>query len=345
MCISEQILNFIKGAPWLWNPQTDFDRQTINTKVYKTKMNKRIAALYKTDLDLLRASKIKDDVELDRVIDILTLTAHEDMSCSQEIVDVIRDQIKIVSTQTQILIVALVFAIVSSVGMEYKKIFDNYIVEIFMTAFVRADSAGRMKLFEMRDKWDFYFSNEALHELDCAAKKVDLNWPIFPVRPERFEMNEKNMALQAEIRRLDEEKRILSAKIEKLEREAIEAKMEMEPLKIIKQNPFKRQRRDQEAEFKSKWNGYQPSAPSDVKIDFSMDSQEDPFSLVFAPAAKRFCKSTQQVSGIITPPPEKYNAEKPTTTAIDNSSFWMKTKSLTEKSSSLFFGKNSEFVI
>lgn len=305
MCNSEQILNLIKGAPWLWNPQTDFDRQTINTKVSKTNMNKHIAALYETDLNLLRASKIKDDIELDRVINILTLTADEDMSRSREIVDVIRDQIKIVSTQSQILIVALVFAIVSSVGMEYKKLFDNYIVEIFMSAFVRADSAGRIRLFEMRDNWDFYFSNEALHALDCAANKVDRNWPIFPVRPERFQMNKKNMALQAEIRRLDEEKRMLSAKIEKLEREAIEAKIEMKPPKIIKQNPFKVQQRGQEAEFKSKWNGYQPSAPSDVKIDFSMDSQEVPFSLMFAPAAKRFCESTQQVSGIITPPPEK----------------------------------------
>lgn len=45
--------------------------------------------------------------------------------------------------------------------------------------------------------------------------------------------------------------------------------------------------------------------------------------------------------GIITPPPENENAEKPT---ADDSLFWMKTKSLTEKNPSLFFGNSSELV-
>lgn len=306
-------------------------------------MNKLIATSYKFDLDLLRASKIRGDVERDHLINILTLTAYEDISCSQAIVDVIRDQIKVVSMQSQMLIVALVFAIVSSVGMEYKILFDKYIIEIFMAAMVRADSVGRVKLFEMRDKWDGYFSNEALHQLDCAAKKVDINWPIIPARPERIRMNKKNMALQAEIQRLDKEKRILLAEIEKLEREEMEdSQKQMEIPNIIKQHPRKMRRRDQVAEFKSKWNGYQPSVPSDVKIDFSMDSQEDPYSFMFAPAEKKSFKSLQQVSGIITPPPENDSTGKPTG---DNNSFWTKTKSLTEKSQSLFFGNSSEFVI
>lgn len=41
----------------------------------KVNMNKRIDASYKFDLDLLRASKIKDDVERDHLINILTLRA------------------------------------------------------------------------------------------------------------------------------------------------------------------------------------------------------------------------------------------------------------------------------
>lgn len=247
---------------------------------------------------------------------------------------------KVVSAQSQILIVALVVSIVSSVGMEYKKLFDKYIIEIFMTAFNCADSVGRMKLFEMREKWNFFFSKQTLHELDCAAKKVDRNWPIIPVKPERCEMTKKNMAIQAKIQRLDEEKRILLAEIEKLEREAMDDAQKQ--INFIKQNPFKRRRQNQVAEFKSKWNGYQPSIPSDVKIDFSMDSPEDPFSSMFAPAQKNICKSMQQASGIITPPPENDNAQKPTG---DNNSFWVKTKTLTEKSPSLFCGNSSEFVI
>lgn len=308
----------------------------------KINMKTCIADSYKLDLELLRASKIQDDMERDHLINILTLTAYEDISCSQAIVDVIRNQMKVVSAQSKILIVALVFAIVTSVGMEYKILFDKYIIEIFMDAFVCSDSAGRWKLFEMRDKWDIYFSKKSLHELDCAAKKIDRNWPIIRKRPERFEMNEENMTKRAEIQQLNEKKRILLAEIEKLEREAVEdSQNQMEKLKIIKQNPRKKPRQDQIAEFKSKWNEYQPSVPFDVKIDFSMDSQEDPFSSMFTPAAKKFSKSAQ-ISGIITPPPENDLAGKPTN---DNESFWAKTQLLTGNSPSLFVENSSEFVI
>lgn len=287
----------------------------------KANENKRTAASFKYDLDLLRASKIKDNMERDHLINILTLTASENISCSQEIVDVIRNQMKVVSAQSKILIVALVFAIVSSVGIEYTKHFDKYIIEIFMAAFVYADPVGRMKLFEMRKKWDDYFSNEVLNELDCAAKKVDHSWPIIPAK-----LN--NIAILADIRKLDEEKRILLAEIEKLEREAMEdSQKQMQKPKIIKQNPPKRRRLDQVCELESKWNGHQPSMPSDLKIDCAMDSEED---------------LKHNTCGIITPPPENDNAGKPTD---DSNSFWTMTKSLAEKSPSLFSENNSEFVI
>lgn len=310
----------------------------------KINMEKHIAASYKFALDDLRASKIRDDMQRDHLIKALTLTAYDNISCSDDVVNVIRDQMSLVSTESQILIIALVFSIVSSVGMEYSNLFNKYIFEIFMAAFERADANGRMKIFELRDKFDFYFTKEILYQLDCTAKKVDRNWPIIPARTERFRMNAENMAMLADIQRMDEEKRILLAEIEKLERDAMEdSRKQIEKPKIVKQNPRKRCRRNQIAEFKLKWNnGYQPSLPADVKIDFSMDSQEDPFASLFAPAEKKFCAS-RQVSGIITPPPENDKAEKPTD---DNSSFWVKTKIfMNEKSESLFFENRSEFVI
>lgn len=311
----------------------------------KITIKKHFAASYKFALDDLRASKIRDDMQRDQLIKILTLTAYDNISCSDEIVNVIRDQMKVVSTQSQILIIALVFSIVSSVGMEYQRLFNKYIIEIFMAAFERADPNGRMQLYKLRDKWDFYFSKKVLYELDCIARNVDRNWPIIPERPERIRINADNLAMLAEIQRMDEEKRILLAEIETLERNVMEdSRKEIEKSKIIKQNPRKRGRRHQIAEFKSKWNnGYQPSLPSDVKIDFSMDSQEDPFSTIFAPAEKKFCKSTQQISGIITPPPENDKVDK---SMGDHNSFWIKSKSfMTEKSTSLFFGNCSEFVV
>lgn len=306
-------------------------------------MKKHIAASYKFALDDLRASKIRNDMQRDHLIKVLTLTAYDNISCSDEVVNVIRDQMNVVSTDSQILIIALVFSIVSSVGMEYNNLFNKYIIEIFMAAFERADANGRMEIFELRDKFDFYFSKEILYQLDCTAKKVDRNWPIIPARTERLRLNAENMAMLAEIQRMDEEKRILLAEIEKLERDAMEnSRKQIEKPKIVRQNPRKRCRRNQIAEFNSKWNnGYQPSLPADVTIDFSMDSQEDPFASIFAPAEKKFCASTQHVSGIITPPPENDKAEKQTG---DNSSFWVKTKSfMNEKSESLFFGNSLIF--
>lgn len=297
-------------------------------------MIKQIAASYKCALDDLRASQIRDIMHRDHLIKILTLKAYDDISCSYEIVNIIRNQMNLVSTQSQILIIALVFSIVTTVGMEYNQFFEKYIVEIFMAAFERADLNGRMQLYDLRDKFDFYFSKEVLYELDCTARKFDRNWPIIPARPERVRMNAENMAMLAEIQRMDEEKRILLAEIEKLERDAMEdSRTQIEKRKqieIVKKNPRQRRRRNQIADFKSKWNnGYQPSLASDVKIDFSMDSQKDSCWSMFAPAEQKFCESTQQDTGIITPPPEDGTAENP---MRDNNLFWANTKSfMTEK--------------
>lgn len=268
-------------------------------------MKKEIAASYKRALDDLQASNIKDDMQRDHIIKMLKFKAYDDILCSDDVVNVIRDQMNLVSAPSQILIISLVFTIVKSVGMAYKNLFDKYIIEIFMAAFKRADPKGRMQLYEIRDEWDFYFSKEVLYKLDCTVKEVDRKWPIIPAREERYAAYAQNMAMLAEIQRMDEEKRILLAQIEKLERDAMEdsRKQMMDQPKIVKPNPFrKRCRRNQMTEFISKWNdGSQPTLPSDVKIDFSKDSEEDIFMAMCAPAEKRFCGPTQQVSGIITP--------------------------------------------
>lgn len=313
----------------------------------KTNTIKQIAASYKRALDDLRASQIRDIIHRDHLIKILTLKAYDDISCSYEIVNVIRNQMNLVSTQSQILIIALVVSIVTSVGMEYNQLFEKYIVEMFMAAFERADSNGRIKLFDLRDKCDFYFSKEVLYALDCTARKFDRNWPIIPARSERVRMNAENMAMLSEIQRMHEEKRILLAEIEKLEREAMEdSRTQIEKPKqilIVKQNPRKRRGRDQMAEFKSKWNnGCQPSLPSDVKIEFSVDSPKDSCWSMFAPAEKRFCASTQQDTGIITPPPEDGKAENSTG---ENHLFWANTKSFMTEQGALFFENSPEIVM
>lgn len=139
---------------------------------------------YKLALDELRTSKIKDDIHREHSITTLTLMAYQEMHVgSKAIVDAIRDHWKKVNHSSQILIVNLIHSIVTSVGAQYKHLFDQYIHEMFVTAFKHADLDGRTKLFKWRTSWNHHFSTENLHKLDCDVKKMDQRWPIIVTTP------------------------------------------------------------------------------------------------------------------------------------------------------------------
>lgn len=100
----------------------------------KIELNNFIVAAFQLLLDDLQVSKIQDDDDKNQLIAVLTMSAQEDIGCCEDIVDVIREQLKIVSHESRILILSLIESIILFVGGEYTNLFKKYIDEIFADA-------------------------------------------------------------------------------------------------------------------------------------------------------------------------------------------------------------------
>ncbi|XP_011297536.1 uncharacterized protein [Fopius arisanus] len=73
----------------------------------------------------------------------------------------------------------LLDSIIGNASHIYVDLFAEQLVNTFSSVFVFADSEMRALMFTLRKRWRKYFSAAVLHDLDCAIKSVDNNWPIF----------------------------------------------------------------------------------------------------------------------------------------------------------------------
>lgn len=153
-------------------------KNNINLFEYR----KVFADNYKMFLEDLQVRNIRDNLHRERLISNLTLLAYQDRACSEQIVDVIRNQFRCVCPKSRILIIYLIHSIVTSVGGKYINLFNKHIVRMFNLTMKSADSDSCRFLFTWREKWDHLFSEENLYRIDSESRKIDSRWPILEVR-------------------------------------------------------------------------------------------------------------------------------------------------------------------
>lgn len=193
---------------------------TSNANIYDT---------FKRTLNKLRATKI-NLYQKDHLMRQLEDLAFEDPSCKEGIVETIRAYVDTVDLETKILLIDLIYLIISSPRRNgYNNHFNEHIVDIFFSAYIRAGRIARDKLFEKREQWDSYFPKKVLKELDDTIRRADPTYPIVPERSDLIAKHKERIALLREVN-------ILRA-----ERDRMKAEWEIcEPVsvaKISKPNP------------------------------------------------------------------------------------------------------------
>lgn len=191
--------------------------------------NGNIYDTFKHTLNKLRATKI-NLYQKDHLMRQLEDLAFEDPSCKEGIVETIRAYVDIVDPETKIWLIDLIYLIISSPRRNgYNNHFNEHIVDIFFSAYIRAGRIARDKLFEKREQWDSYFPKKVLKELDDTIRRADPTYPVIPERSDLIAKHKERIALLREVN-------ILRA-----ERDRIKAEWEIcEPVsaaKISKPNP------------------------------------------------------------------------------------------------------------
>lgn len=253
----------------------------------KAELNNFIVASYQLLLDDLQVSKIQGDDDKNQLITVLTMSAQEDISCCEDIVEVIREQLRIVGPESCILIMSLIESIILFVGGEYTNLFKKHIDEIFAYAAENADDNVQSQLIRFLDHWNLIFPREISEDVDQSVSHLD-----FDNISERIEqLNEKEQVLIEEI-------------------ETLQMKAANQP----ESNNIRGARKINRNKRKERKRSNRPSESS-TKNQSSSSSSSDDIS-----AAKTVHRSPKTL-GITTPPPEnKINI------MLENISFWMNTQ-------------------
>lgn len=167
-------------------------------KMNQIELNNYIVVSFQLLLDDLQLSKIQNDVDKKQLITVLTMSAQEDISCCEDIVDVIRKQLKIISAESRILIMSLIESIILFVGGEYTHLFKKHIDEIFANAAEDADDDVQLQLIQFCDHWNLIFPQEKSQELEQSVSHLGID-NMFKIIEE---LNKKEETLMAEIEAL-----------------------------------------------------------------------------------------------------------------------------------------------
>lgn len=177
------------------------------------RIDRNVVGVFKRSLNNLQFSKMKDINQRDHLILDLKSLAFEDLSYRDDFVEAIRAQSDMADIKTKILIIKLIFAIVSTIKGEYKGLFDEHIVDIVFSAYAHGDDMIKTELFDMREKWDPYFSKAILIELDNTIRNVDKRWLNSTERPKQIALHKEKIALLNEIERLKKDRNLARAQM------------------------------------------------------------------------------------------------------------------------------------
>lgn len=259
-----------------------------------------VALDYETNLEQLRVSKIKDDLHRQELISNLTLLAHSEVSKCEVIVNVIRSHWQIISQSSRVLIISLLHSIVTSVGGDYTNLFNEYIVDMFVTTYEHAEPKAREELLKLRGRWDLHFSRKNLQTLDVAVKEINPLWPTFPPMPPKMSMEYENFDFTKNIVDLKKERDSLMAEIEHMQREK---KRKRKTLESIDQDPQKKQRIHQVYEVELKPEPKPAAAPEHTKRLPEIEEKK--------PAAEKKSKSKSKVQSNKKPKSESKTQTEP----------------------------------
>lgn len=203
------------------------------------RINRTIVDVFKRSLINLQFSKTKDLNQRENLILVLKSLAFDGSSNRDKIVEAIRVHADMVDIKSKMLIIKLILAMVSTIKSEYKGLFDEHIVDIVFSVYAKGDDITKTELFDMREKWNPYFSKEILMELDNTIRNVDKRWPNFSERPEHISLHREKIALLNEIERLKKERDLAIAQMENRRRGNVNAPKPKELLSVAKSNPVK----------------------------------------------------------------------------------------------------------
>lgn len=203
------------------------------------KINRNIVGDFKRSLINLQFSKTKDLNQREHLILVLKSLAIDGSSNRDEIVEAIRVHADMVDIKSKMLIIKLILAMVSTIKSEYRGLFDEHIVDIVFSVYAKSDAITKTELFDMREKWNPYFSKEILMELDNTIRNVDKRWLNFSERPEQISLHKEKIALLNEIERLKKERDLARAQMDNRRRGNANAPKPKELLSVAKSNPVK----------------------------------------------------------------------------------------------------------
>lgn len=162
------------------------------------------AASFKSFLNELQASKIKDTEHRDQLMTALTMAAQENIRDCEVIVDIIREQLKIVCPASCILIVELIDSIILFVGDGYKSHFKRHSDQILAEAGKDADANVQLKLSEFRKQWNLLFSmddeSQAIDTIQSNESATVTQTGISDLFKQIDQINKRERALIADIK-------------------------------------------------------------------------------------------------------------------------------------------------
>ena len=94
------------------------------------------------------------------------------------IVDVVYKHIKEAIPGQKLPTLYLIDSIIKNVGGIYKRLFEEYIVEMFLHVFESGTGDIKTSLYKLRNTWRKVINERELAKLDKLVKERDANWPI-----------------------------------------------------------------------------------------------------------------------------------------------------------------------
>ena len=94
------------------------------------------------------------------------------------IVDVVYKHIKEAIPGQKLPTLYLIDSIIKNVGGIYKRLFEEYIVEMFLLVFESGTGDIKTSLYKLRNTWRKVINERELAKLDKLVKERDANWPI-----------------------------------------------------------------------------------------------------------------------------------------------------------------------
>ncbi|XP_055614328.1 pre-mRNA cleavage complex 2 protein Pcf11-like isoform X2 [Uranotaenia lowii] len=178
------------------------------------------------------------------LINMLTILAEENLDYAQVIVNAVEKHLAQVQPDVKLPILYLVDSIVKNVGRQYKAIFSQVIVTMFVGVFESVNERVREKMFSLRQTWNDVFPQSKLYALDIKINSIDPNWPITAqirpaaqkspsihvnpnfLKPQAEEPDTTNVDMEQQLR--DKQRELLELKARKLELELLATKKRIE---------------------------------------------------------------------------------------------------------------------